>query len=145
MAKVNYINNKELAEAVREWREGYLIAKELQETDETALTPPATDYMANAFYQIASKYSRKPNFSGYTFREDMVSEAVYLCLKYAHNFNFEKSPNAFAYFTMIAHNAFIQVINREKGFVDFKFNYAKELNPKFEKLDYSRMISDTEE
>lgn len=64
---------------------------------------------------MATRYSSKSNFSGYTWRQDMISEAVCTCLRYLRNFNLEKSTNAFAYVTQIMKNAFkLYIIEQKK-------------------------------
>lgn len=70
--------------------------------------------------RIAKRYAGKGNFSGYTWKEDMIGDAIYTCIKYMHNFNPEKSNNPFAYFTQICHNAFINYIKRQKKHSDIK-------------------------
>ena len=71
---------------------------------------------------IANKYSSKSNFYGYTWKDDMVSEAVCTCIRYLRNFNPEKSTNAFAYVTQIIKNAFKLVIieNNRHGIIKDK-------------------------
>ena len=63
----------------------------------------------------------KPNFSGYTYKTDFYSDAIYKILKYLHNFNHllisERSGvevNAFAYISQIIHNSVVFVINTKK-------------------------------
>jgi hypothetical protein len=63
---------------------------------------------------ISTNYSTKSNFSGYTWRQDMVSESIFTCIKYLKNFNPEKSTNAFAYVTQIMKNAFKLYITEQK-------------------------------
>lgn len=127
----NYIDNKKFSAAVGKW------AQEAREARSKGLQLPVfSDYVVKCFYKIAKRYSTKPNFSGYPFKEDMISEAVYTCMKYAHNFNLEKSRNAFSYFTQYTHNAFLQYINKEKKFAEFKFDLVKDAAPKLGKNDF---------
>ena len=127
----HYVNNKDFTAIVTEW------VKEYKEAEKQNQPRPAVPYeMADAFYKIAKRYSSKPNFSGYTYKDDMIGEAIYTCIRYAHNFNPEKSNNAFAYFTQYCHNAFIQYINKEKKFADFKFELLKDGDQKLGKNDY---------
>jgi len=134
MARVkheHYVNNKEFTAAVTKWVLEYRSAKEKGEEP-----PPIPYEIADSFYKIARRYSSKPNFSGYTYKEDMIGEALYTCIRYAHNFDPEKSNNAFAYFTQYCHNAFIQFINKEKKFADLKFDLLKDADPKIATHDY---------
>lgn len=63
---------------------------------------------------IIQNYSTHRKFFKYTFRDQMISEARLHCFKSIKKFNPKLYDNPLAYFTMVAHNAFIQVINREK-------------------------------
>jgi len=128
----HYVNNKKFTNAVKEWKIEYDKAKA-----EDREVPEITPFIGDCFYKIAKKYSTRPNFSGYTYKEDMISEAVLVCLKYAHNFNPEKSNNAFAYFTQYCHNAFIQYISKENRFSDFKFEMVKESSSTLGKQDFN--------
>lgn len=63
----------------------------------------------------------KPNFSGYTYRDDFYSDAVHKILKYLHNFDHTKISersgtfvNSFAYISQIIHNSVIFIINSKK-------------------------------
>lgn len=135
MAKVkheHYVNNKEFTALVTEWVKKYKIAKAAEER-----LPPIPIEIADSFYKIAKRYSSKPNFSGYTYKDDMIGEAIYICIRYAHNFNPEKSNNAFAYFTQYCHNAFIQYINKEKKYTKFKFDLLKDADEKIGKNDFN--------
>jgi len=134
MAKIkpeNYVNNKDFTASVSEWVVRYKKAK----AEDTEL-PPIPEYAADCFHKIAKRYCSKPNFSGYTYRDDMVSEAVLICIKYAHNFNPEKSNNAFAYFTQCCKNAFVQFIKKENSFAAFKFDLIKDAAPTLGKNDF---------
>ena len=66
---------------------------------------------------IAKNFSTKPNFSGYTWKNDMVGEAVLTCVKYIHNFkvNTDRPPNPFAYITTICYNSFVNYIKKQKN------------------------------
>lgn len=68
---------------------------------------------------------KKPNFSGYTWKEDFYSDATYRVLKYLHNFNHTKtsektgqSVNAFSYISQIIHNSIVYIINTNNQEID---------------------------
>lgn len=115
--KKNYINNRDFANSVHGW------VVESRELGERADMP---DYMAECFLKIVKGLGRKKNFSGYLFLDDMKSQAIEQCVRYADRFNIEKSENAFAYFTQISYHAFIQMINKEKKIAKTKFDMAGE-------------------
>jgi DNA-directed RNA polymerase specialized sigma24 family protein len=84
---------------------------------------------------IARNYCTKGNFSGYTWKQDMISDAVLSCMKYMKNFNEEKSSNAFAYITKICHNAFIAHIkkqNKHSEIKDICYNEFQEYSRQYE-------------
>lgn len=63
----------------------------------------------------------KPQFSGYTYKDDFYSDAIYKILKYLHNFDHtlisERSGievNAFAYISQIIHNSVLFILNSKK-------------------------------
>jgi DNA-directed RNA polymerase specialized sigma24 family protein len=51
---------------------------------------------------------------GYSYKDEMIADAIENCVSAAHSFDPEKSNNPFAYFTQIAWNAFIRRISKEK-------------------------------
>ena len=63
----------------------------------------------------------KPQFSGYTYKDDFYSDAVYKILKYLGNFNHEMISkktgllvNAFAYISQYIHNSILFIIITKK-------------------------------
>ena len=95
-----YISNEGLLEELISYKKSMNMSEEL----------------GTMFLELATNYASKGSFAGYTWREDMVADAVYTCIRYAHKFNpnMQKKPNPFAYFTTICHRAFINYINKQK-------------------------------
>jgi len=121
--KPHYVNNKEFSLSVVEYVKKVETAKE----NCTAI-PVVTDYIATCFLKIAEGLSHKSNFIRYTYREEMVMDAVENCLKAIENYNLEAAtrtgkPNAFAYFTQITWYAFLRRIAKEKKQQDIKLKY----------------------
>lgn len=87
--------------------------------------PPVSDYMGECFYKIATHLSYRPNFINYTYREEMVGDGIENCIRYAKNFNPEKSKNPFAYFTQIIYYAFLRRIAKEKKQTTIKEKIVK--------------------
>ena len=120
---VHYVNNAEFSTAVVEY------VKTVQEAKaNNQPLPIVTDYIAQCFLKIAEGLSHKSNFIRYTYREEMVMDAVENCLKAIENYNLEAAtrtgkPNAFAYFTQISWYAFLRRIAKEKKQQDIKFKY----------------------
>ena len=107
--KVHYVDNKLFFAEMEKWK------TEIEESDEVDDLPPmVTEYMGECFYKIATHLSYRPNFINYTYREEMIGDGIENCIRYAKNFNPEKSKNPFAYFTQIIYYAFIRRITKEK-------------------------------
>ena len=120
---IHYVNNAQFSQAVVDYV-GHL---EECRKDEITL-PKVPDYIAQCFLRIAEGLSHKANFIRYTYREEMVMDAVENCLKAISNYNLEAAtrtgkPNAFAYFTQITWFAFLRRITKEKKQQDIKLKY----------------------
>lgn len=70
--------------------------------------------LATMLYMLTSRYATKPNFSGYTYIDDMVAEALADLCKNALKFKPERSSNPFAFYTQCIHNSFLGYLNSEK-------------------------------
>lgn len=123
--KPHYVNNKEFSAAVVEYVKKVNVAKELGEP-----VPIVPDYVALCFLKIAEGLSHKSNFIRYTYREEMVMDAVENCLKAITNYNVDAvtrtgTPNAFSYFTQICYYAFLRRLAKEKKQQDIKFKFIE--------------------
>ena len=108
-AKRHYVNNKTLYEEMQKFKTACIEAKALEKKE-----PQIPNYVGECFMMICNKLSRRPNFMNYSYRDEMISDAIENCVVAAHSFNPDKSTNPFAYFTQIAWNAFIRRIQKEK-------------------------------
>ena len=104
----------------------FLSTEEAKKNETTV--PKVPDYIATCFLRIAEGLSHKANFIRYTYREEMVMDAVENCLKAISNYNLEAAtrtgkPNAFAYFTQITWYAFLRRITKEKKQQEIKLKY----------------------
>ena len=120
---IHYVNNADFSAAVVEYVTEVRKAKAKNEQ-----LPIVTDYISSCFLKIAEGLSHKSNFIRYTYREEMVMDAVENCLKAIENYNLETAtrtgkPNAFAYFTQITWYAFLRRIAKEKKQQDIKLKY----------------------
>jgi DNA-directed RNA polymerase specialized sigma24 family protein len=50
----------------------------------------------------------------YSYKEEMIGDAIENCIQYIRSFNPEKSTNPFSYFTQVVWHAFIHRIQKEK-------------------------------
>ena len=120
---IHYVNNAEFSQAVVDY-----VGKLEECRKEKSILPKVPDYIAQCFLRIAEGLSHKANFIRYTYREEMVMDAVENCLKAISNYNLEAAtrtgkPNAFAYFTQITWFAFLRRITKEKKQQDIKLKY----------------------
>ena len=107
--KRNYVNNPDLLQALIDYRTN------VAEAEDSGENPPRVpDYIGSCIMLIATRLATKPNFSGYSYKDEMISDGIENCLQYCGNFNPEKSNNPFAYFTQIIYYAFIRRIQKEK-------------------------------
>lgn len=123
---VHYVNNREFSLAVVDYVSAANKARELDQE-----IPIVPDYIARSFLRIAEGLSHKQNFIRYTYREEMVMDAVENCLKAIKNYDIDTAtrsgnPNAFAYFTQISWYAFLRRIQKEKRQFDIKQKYLTE-------------------
>lgn len=118
--KRNYVNNKDLLAALIAYRD---LVKEAEEGGDPK--PVVPDYIGKCIMLIAQRLATRPNFSGYMYKEEMVSDGIENCLQYIHNFNPDKSQNPFAYFTQIIWYAFLRRIAKEKKQMYIKFKASQ--------------------
>lgn len=123
----NYIDNQKFFKEMLAWK------KKVNKAESTGKKiPPVTNYIGTCFMEIAENLIRRPNFSNYAFKEDMVGDAIENCLMYCSNFDPEKSQNPFAYFTQIIYFAFLRRIQKEKKQNFLKYKYLHHLDTKGE-------------
>ena len=120
---IHYVNNADFYQAVVDY---VSVANKAKES-ETEI-PKVPNYVAKCFLRIAEGLSHKSNFIRYTYREEMVMDAVENCLKAINNYDIEAAtrtgkPNAFAYFTQITWYAFLRRIAKEKKQQEVKMKY----------------------
>lgn len=120
MAKVkNYINNKDLYDAMIDYKSKF----------EKNSNTQVSNYIGQSILLICNNLAKRPNFSGYSYKQELISDAIVDCLAAISNFDPNKTNNPFAYFTQIAWNAFIRRIQKEH-----KQSYIKHKN--FENMYY---------
>lgn len=110
----HYVNNKELLAEIIKYKAE---CAELDAVGQQRNQIPRK--VIDAIFKIANHVSLMGNFVNYSFREDMVSDAVENCIRYFDNFDPDKmislgkTPNPFAYFTQITYFAFLRRIKKE--------------------------------
>jgi len=88
--------------------------------------PIIPKYIGECIIKLATNLSNKFNFTNYSFKEEMVLDAIEKMIEKVEKFdvNYNKeNPNPFAYFSQTAWNVFLQRIAKEK-----KEQYIKHKN-----------------
>lgn len=119
----HYIDNSQFLQALVEYKK--LVNKAKRDDEER---PQVPDYIGDCFIKIANHLAYKSNFINYSFREDMILDAIENCLIYMDNFDPKKSSNPFAYFTQITYYAFLRRIQKEKKHLQTKYKYIESLD-----------------
>lgn len=98
--KEYYVNPKEFYEMIKKFYE----------------TKNLDDNLAQSVYKIAVGLSYAPNFINYSYKDDMIGDAVVKMFAALKNEKFDvtQHSNPFSYFTTIAYHAFINRIKKEK-------------------------------
>lgn len=73
-----------------------------------------TEKLAKMFMMLCQRYSMRSNWRGYTYVDEMRSQALLQLSQIGLQFNEDKSQNPFAYYTAAVNNSFTRVLNMEK-------------------------------
>lgn len=111
MAKkaAHYVDNEKFLDALIKFKESCDLAVANNQDK-----PVLPNYIGECFIKISEHLAYKGNFINYSFRDDMISDAIENCLIAAEKFDPNKSKNPFAYYTQIVYFAFIRRIQKEK-------------------------------
>jgi hypothetical protein len=98
--KVHYVNSREFEDEIKNYYN----------------TDTMTDKLCDSINKIANGLSFAPNFMNYSYKEDMVGDAVVKMFSALKNkkFKIDCGFSPFSYFTTIAFHAFINRIKKEK-------------------------------
>jgi hypothetical protein len=73
-----------------------------------------TNRLASMFMKLVERYGQRGNWRGYTYLDEMRSQALLQLSLMGLQFNEARSDNPFAYYTVTVSNAFTRVLNLEK-------------------------------
>lgn len=114
----HYVDNKKLLNELFLYKEKCNKAVELGKDK-----PKVSDPIAVDIYKICDHLSFYYKFINYSYKEEMVGDAILSCLQAVENFDPALTDKAFSYFTQIAFHAFVNRINKEQ-----KQHYIKHKN-----------------
>lgn len=119
----HYVNNKDFLDALIVYKRQ--CADAIENGKKRPIIP---HYIGECFLKIATHYAYRPNWTNYTYKDELISDAVENMSRYVLNFDPEKSNNPFAYFTQITHFAFLRRIKLEKKETEKKAMIIERLN-----------------
>jgi len=107
--KVHYVNGREFEEEIRIFYNTDYISQKL----------------GDSINKIAHGLSYAPNFINYSYKEDMIGDAIVKMVSALKNkkFKLDSGFSPFSYFTTIAFHAFINRIKKEKKHHETVTNY----------------------
>jgi len=73
-----------------------------------------TPKLAHMFMKLCERYATRSNWRGYTYNDEMRSQALLQLSQIGLQFDESKSQNPFAYYTAAITNSFTRVLNIEK-------------------------------
>ena len=107
----HYVNGKEFYEQIKQYYK----------------TGNLEDHLAESIVKIANGLSYAPNFINYSYKEDMIGDAILKMFSALKNkkFNCESHNNPFSYFTTVAFHACINRIKKAKKHRDTITKYQE--------------------
>lgn len=111
----HYVDDEDLTRILSGWKVQYDAAK-AQGVD----VPSLPEAVGEAILDMTEQMGRRHNFSGYSYLDEMKSDATEHCCRYIHNFNPVKKSekkgkvSAFGYINMIIWRSFTHRIEQEK-------------------------------
>lgn len=98
-----------------------------------------TNKLALMYMKLCQRYGSRGNWRGYTYNDEMQSQALLQLSQIGLQFDESKSANPFAYYTAAITNSFTRVLNVEKKHQNIRDDILQEAgyNP-----SYTRQIED---
>jgi len=118
------------------------------ETGEFSLEGSMTNKLAKSFMMLVERYSMRFNWRGYTYVDEMRSQALLQLSQIGLQFDESKSQNPFAYYTAAIDNSFTRILNVEKKNQMIRDDLLIEIgsNPSFTRqFEHEAMMRDERE
>lgn len=111
-----YLNNARLLEHIALSKEAWEKAKKKCKNPDKmpSAAECMTEPMVRMIMMLVDRYAQRANWRGYTYIDDMKSEALLSLLNGSLKFNPEKSKNPFGYMTQIVTHSFLTTLDKEK-------------------------------
>ena len=100
----------------------YVDPKELKlELIEYKKNGMASEVLGEMLLKIAKRYASRPNFSGYSYKDEFISDAVFRMVEQLDKIDLNHPKcNPFAYLTLTCHRKFISKITQQKKYEEAK-------------------------
>ena len=133
--EMHYVDNEEFYQEMIAWKRLYYKAVEDHWPEALVMAPGpegtkprVSESIGAKLWLICNNLSYNKSFIRYSYREEMILDAIENCIKYIHNFDEVKYKSPFSYFTFIAWQAFVRRIAKEKRYAKaIKEDYIKNL------------------
>ncbi len=137
--KVYYVNNKELAKEIKKYQDS-------KKNDPNG-KGHISEELGEMIMKVCIRFSLHSRFYGYTYRDEMVADAIYTCLYRAIDKIDLSLPNCnpFSYITQVAFNCFRGRINTEKKFMETKKRFREYNYSEFEQNEGLQQTQDNPE
>ena len=143
------MNNKDFYLALVDYQGKVKICQE-----EDREIPQMSKYIGQCIMKIAENLGSKYNFVGFSYKDEMISDAIFKMFESVPKYNTEYS-NPFAYFSQISWNVFLQRIKEEKKQQYIKHKHFDKLGDEirsevntgdvsFDNENHQKVISDFE-
>lgn len=98
-----------------------------------------TNKLALMWLKLCERYATKGNVRGYSYVDEMQSQAILQLSQIGLQFNEAKSQNPFSYYTSVLNNSFLRVLNIEKRNQELRDDILEmnNLNPSHTRLNNS--------
>lgn len=124
--KDNYIDKNELHEELTKYKLEYDLCK----ANGLPLPRPNT-YIGKTIISIATRMAYGKSFCRYTYRNDLISDAIENCVRYLHTFRIEPVEgthtnegklvqNSFGWLSLICWRSFLRRIKKENDYLKFQ-------------------------
>lgn len=101
-----------------------------------------TNKLAFMFMKLCERYATRSNWRGYTYNDEMRSQALLQLSQIGLQFDESKSNNPFAYYTAVITNSFTRVLNVEKRNQNLRDDILEmhSLNPSYTRQFANKVI-----
>lgn len=104
-----YVDKAKFHDELEKWA-----GQRLQATADGLGEPEVPAYVSISILNICNGLSRRGNFHGYPFVEEMVGDAIFACIRAVKNYQpSNEKRNPYGYFTKVAWSAFLHRIEIE--------------------------------